>query len=240
MTACATVSLTVKVAWPLALVVPLTVVIVELPLPAVSETVLPLTGLLFASLSVAVMVEVVEPSAVTEVGLALTVDVLALTVPAARVNVALAFAAPAEHPPVLQTLTVHVPVGPVGAKVSVNVVGGEEGTVSVVSRTRVPEGLIQSMKKFPALPLPFVAVTTTFEQTVCPAVNELAGVVQVDSSIATVAVATPVESVNFTSACMADCAPTALTLKFAPACTSWTMKYGLTTNPPLASAATVL
>ena len=31
-------------------------------------------------------------------------------------------------------------------------------------------------------------------------------------------------SVNFTSACMADCAPTAVTVKCAPCCTSWTMK----------------
>src|SRR5205814_1094674 len=83
-----TVSLTVKVTTPLALEDPLAAEIVELPLPAVSETVLPLTGLLFASLSVAVMVEVVAPSAATEAGLALRVDVLALTVPAVKVTVA--------------------------------------------------------------------------------------------------------------------------------------------------------
>jgi len=49
---------------------------------------LPLTGLLFASNSVTVMVEVVEPSAVTEAGLALTVDALALTVPTVKVTAA--------------------------------------------------------------------------------------------------------------------------------------------------------
>src|SRR2546425_3779275 len=76
-----TVSFTVNVAWPFASVVPLTVVIVELPLPAASDTVLPLTAVPTLSLSVTVMVDVVEPSAATDVGLALTVDVLALTGP---------------------------------------------------------------------------------------------------------------------------------------------------------------
>ena len=70
------------------MVVPLTVVIVELPLPAVNETVLPLTGRLLPSKSVTVIVEVVAPSAVTDVGLALTVDVLALTVPTVKFTVA--------------------------------------------------------------------------------------------------------------------------------------------------------
>jgi hypothetical protein len=74
MTACAVESFTVKVAWPLAFVVPLTVVIVEPPLPAVSVTVLLPTGLLFASMSVTVIVEVDVPSAITDVGLAITVD----------------------------------------------------------------------------------------------------------------------------------------------------------------------
>jgi len=81
-------SFTVKVAWPLALVVPLTVVMVELPLPAVSETVFPLTGWLNPSMRVTVTVEVVAPSAITEVGLALTVDALALTVPTVKFTVA--------------------------------------------------------------------------------------------------------------------------------------------------------
>ena len=75
------VSLTVNVAWPLAFVVPETVVIVELPLPAVSETALPLTKLFPESLRVTVTDEVVEPSAATDVGFALTVDVAALTDP---------------------------------------------------------------------------------------------------------------------------------------------------------------
>jgi hypothetical protein len=82
MTVSAVESFTVKEAWPLAFVVPLTVVIVELPLPAASVTVLPLTKLLLASFSVTVIVEGVEPSAGTEVKPALTVELLALPGPA--------------------------------------------------------------------------------------------------------------------------------------------------------------
>src|SRR2546422_407223 len=82
------VSFTANVAWPLAFVVPFTVVIVELPLPAVSETTLPLTGWLATSLSVTVIVDVVDPSAGTDVGFALTVDVLALTGPTVKFTVA--------------------------------------------------------------------------------------------------------------------------------------------------------
>src|SRR5438270_488475 len=74
-----TASLAVNVTCPLALVVPLTVVIVELPLPAVRETVLPFTTFPPASLRVTVTVDVVDPSAVTDVGLAVTVEVPALT-----------------------------------------------------------------------------------------------------------------------------------------------------------------
>jgi hypothetical protein len=82
-------SFTVKVAWPLAFVVPLTVVIVECvpPLLLASVTVLPLTGLLYASMSVTVIVEVVAPSAGTEVGLAVTVDADALTAAGFTVSV---------------------------------------------------------------------------------------------------------------------------------------------------------
>jgi hypothetical protein len=87
-TDCATVSLIVKVATPLALDNPLADEIVELPAPCDRVTVLPLTGLLFASKSVTVIVEVVVPSAVTEAGLALTVDLAALTAPAVKVTVA--------------------------------------------------------------------------------------------------------------------------------------------------------
>jgi hypothetical protein len=78
----------VKVAWPLAFVVPLTVVIVELPPLLASVTVFPLTGRLLASRRVTVIVEVVTLSAGTEVGLALTVDVVALTGPTVNVTVA--------------------------------------------------------------------------------------------------------------------------------------------------------
>ena len=59
---------------------------VELPLPAASETVLPLTGLLFASSNVTVIADVLELSAVTDVGLAVTVDLPALTAPGLTVN----------------------------------------------------------------------------------------------------------------------------------------------------------
>ena len=63
MTDSTTVSLTVKLAWPLALVVPLTVVMVELPLPTASETALPLTGP--DRISVPVVVTVASATAFT-------------------------------------------------------------------------------------------------------------------------------------------------------------------------------
>ena len=69
-----TLSLTVKVATPDALVTPATVVIVEEPPDLASETVWPGTGLAFASTSVTVIVEVVLPSATTETGHATTVE----------------------------------------------------------------------------------------------------------------------------------------------------------------------
>jgi hypothetical protein len=84
----ATVSFTVNVTTPLAVEVPLAAEIVELPPLFASVTVLPLTKLLLASLSVTVMVEVVEPSATTDVGLALTVELAALAGPAVNVTVA--------------------------------------------------------------------------------------------------------------------------------------------------------
>ena len=70
------------------LVIPLTVVMTELPLPGVSVTTLLLTGLPFASLRVTVIVEEEVPSASTGVGLATTVDVPAVTPPATKVTVA--------------------------------------------------------------------------------------------------------------------------------------------------------
>jgi len=57
---------------------PLAAEIVELPLPADKVTVLPLKRLLLPSFSVTVMVEVVEPLAATDAGLALTVELVAL------------------------------------------------------------------------------------------------------------------------------------------------------------------
>ena len=88
MTVSAFVSFTVKVTTPLAFEGPLAAEIVELPVPCERVTVLPLTGWLFASIRVTVIVEVVEPSAVTEVGLALTVDLVALAGPATKLTVA--------------------------------------------------------------------------------------------------------------------------------------------------------
>jgi hypothetical protein len=51
----------------------------ELPLPGASVTVLLATGLPFASNSVTVIVEYAEPLAKTEVGLATTVELAGLT-----------------------------------------------------------------------------------------------------------------------------------------------------------------
>src|SRR5204863_267782 len=79
-TVSATESLTVKVATPLAFVVPETVVIVDDPAPAARVTVLPGTGLPFASFSVAVSVEVALPSATTLSGLALFASKLPFSV----------------------------------------------------------------------------------------------------------------------------------------------------------------
>lgn len=75
MTDSAFVSFTVKGTTPLAVDKPLAAEIVELPLPADSVTVLPPV-----SSSVTVMVEVVEPLATTDTGVATTVEVLALNV----------------------------------------------------------------------------------------------------------------------------------------------------------------
>src|SRR5450759_3152154 len=76
----AVLSFTVKVACPLALVTPVNVVMVELPDPAVSVTVLPDTrlGVAAPSFKVTVMVEGLVPSAGTDAGIALTVEFIAL------------------------------------------------------------------------------------------------------------------------------------------------------------------
>src|SRR5437868_13978577 len=76
---------TVNVTTPNELEVPDAAEIVSVP-PRLEDsvTVLPATGLLFASRSVTVMVEIVLPSAVTPVGLAATVDCDALTAPAEK------------------------------------------------------------------------------------------------------------------------------------------------------------
>ena len=60
--------------------------IVDEPPPFASVTVLPETGFDWASFKVTVIVDVVEPSAVTEAGAALTVDWAAVTGPTVNVT----------------------------------------------------------------------------------------------------------------------------------------------------------
>ena len=80
---------TVKVTTPLASELPLAAEIVDVVLSSVNTTVLPETGLLFASFSVTVTVEVVVPSAVTLMdGAEVTVEVVALTAPATKATLA--------------------------------------------------------------------------------------------------------------------------------------------------------
>ena len=89
MVASATVSLTVKVATPAALVTPETVVIVEEPPPLASVTVLPATGCDWASFEVTVTVEVATPFGESpRPGAAATVDWAAVTGPTVNVTVA--------------------------------------------------------------------------------------------------------------------------------------------------------
>ena len=88
MTASALEFFTVKVTTPLALEEPEAAEIVELPLPAAKVTVLPETALLFESFKVTVIVEVVDPSADTELGEAATVELDAETAPAVKVTAA--------------------------------------------------------------------------------------------------------------------------------------------------------
>jgi hypothetical protein len=116
-------SFTVKEACPLPFVVPLTVVIVELPLPAASVTVLPLTRLLLASFSVTVIVEVEEPSAFTVVGLAVTVEFAALPGPAATTKVVVFVYVPKQPllPVALILTPLDVPTGVVADVVTVSV-----------------------------------------------------------------------------------------------------------------------
>ena len=80
---------TVPVIWPLLFVVPLGCTIVSVaPREELSVTVAPGTGLLFASRTVTVIVEVVVPSATTLVGNESTMEVDALTGPAVNVTLA--------------------------------------------------------------------------------------------------------------------------------------------------------
>jgi hypothetical protein len=86
------VDLTVKATTPEALeVVPATAVILsEAPRLEVRATVLPETGLLFMSSRVTVTVEVVEPSATSEVGERVTLEALTFTAPTVKVTAAVA------------------------------------------------------------------------------------------------------------------------------------------------------
>ncbi len=80
MTACAVVSVTVKVATPLEFVVAGEEVITDEPEPALKVTFWPETGFEFASSRVTVMVELLVPFAVTLVGEATMVDLPGLVV----------------------------------------------------------------------------------------------------------------------------------------------------------------
>ena len=104
--------LTVKVTTPELLELPDAAEIVSVaPRLDVSVTVFPDTPLPFASFKVTVMVDVLLPSADTEVGDALTVDVPALTAPA--VSVITEIDAPTDVPtdtPFIVAVTVAVPV----------------------------------------------------------------------------------------------------------------------------------
>src|SRR5262249_30337111 len=111
---------------------------IELPLPAVSETVLPAMRLLNASLSVTVIVEVDIPSATTEVGLATTLDATALTVPAFTVKLLLV--APVK--PVDAALKVKVPAA-VGFRLLKVAVPFTAATVSVELGSKAPPELIE-------------------------------------------------------------------------------------------------
>ena len=86
----AKIDLTVKLATPLAFVKTEAGEIVSFVARLeASVTVLPETAFELASLRVTVMVEVVEPSAVTELGLAATVETVGLTAPGAMLKVKL-------------------------------------------------------------------------------------------------------------------------------------------------------
>jgi hypothetical protein len=110
----AVVDRTVPVVCPLALVAAAGCPIVSVaPREEANVTVLPLTGLLFASRNVTVIVDVVVPSAVTVVGLAVTVDVLADTAPTVHVTFEVGGCA----------ASFVLPVVPATASVTVTVIG---------------------------------------------------------------------------------------------------------------------
>ena len=173
----ATVSVTVKLAWPEPFVTPETVVIVEEPPDLASVTVLPATGFDCASRSVTVTVELVEPSAVTEAGAAETLDWAAVTGPAAKLTDA-----------VWLTVTESV--------VSVAVYVVDSATVSVTVNVATPEPLLTpetvaisdeppdfvSVTALPGTGLPFASrsVAVRVEADVPSAVTAAGAAVSVD------------------------------------------------------------
>ena len=177
----ATVDFTVNVTTPDASLAPEALLIVGVPVPDVfaSVTVFPDTGLLFPSFNVTVTVDVVVPSAVTELGDALTVDCAAVGVPAVNVTVA-----------VCVTVTVSV----VSVAVNTNAPATVDFTVNVTTpdASLAPEALLivgvpvpdvlASATVFPDTALLFASfkVTVTVDVVVPSAVTELGDALNVD------------------------------------------------------------
>lgn len=158
MTCCAVESFTVKMAWPLAFVAADAGVIVELPVPAVSVTVLPLMRLLNASDRVTVTVDVVAPSAGKEVGLAAMLEMDALGT--AAFTVKLLLVAPVSAPSVADSVKLPAAVGTRLLNVATP---AEAGTVRVEPALRVPPLLmaIVTLDEFPLTTLPKLSSTDT-------------------------------------------------------------------------------
>jgi hypothetical protein len=195
---------TVPVVWPFASVAAAGCVIV--PSVAARLTVLPATGLLFASRSVTVIVEAAPPSAATVAGLAVTVDVVADTAPAVNVtdavcvtvivsvvSVAVSVAVPAV---VERTVPVVWPLASVAAAgcVSVSAAPREEASVTVLPLTGLPLAsrsvtVIVDVATPSAATVAGLAVTVDIVADTAPAVNVTDTVcVTVIASVVSVAV----------------------------------------------------